>query len=316
MVKFNSKICKKLIVVLSLVGLNLFASVYNLDKAKIDITKDVHCIIGDFNPPKKSNKGFVSNMCYVDIGNSIVVLDAGPTYIFAKEFVQLIKKDYPNKKISSVILSNFHDDRTQGVGYFQELGIKTIGYKNINEDIKNNKEKFDRYPMIFSKELLKGTTIPNIDTLVDDGYTIKGSKKSLKILKLSKTSEENSDIVIWDKDDSFVFAGNIVFNGRMLNFTKNSNLDGWIKALKGIEKLNAKYVLGGHGKEYDSKSYIPSLEYLQTLKKDIKKAYEDDMDAMDIKLSPTIFQKNNIPYFKQLNKNNINNYYDYLNFAE
>ncbi|VAY87917.1 beta lactamase precursor [hydrothermal vent metagenome] len=305
----------KIILTTLVAGISLMASVYNLENTKIDITKNVHCVIGDFNPPKKSNKGFVSNMCYVDIGDSIVVLDAGPTYIFAKEFTDLIKKDYPNKKISSVVLSNFHDDRTQGIGYFQEQGIIAIGYKNINKDIKNNGSKFERYPMLFTKKLLKGTTIPKIDKLVDDGYTIRGSKKSLKILKLSKVSEEKSDIVIWDKDDSFVFTGNIVFNGRMLNFTKNSNIDGWIKALEGIKNLNAKYILGGHGKEFDSKSYLPSLNYLTTLKKDVKKAYDSDVDTMDIKLSPTIYEKNNIPYFKPLNRNNINNFYDYLDFA-
>ena len=295
---------------------SLMASVYNLEDSKVNITKNIHCVIGDFNPPKKTNKGFVSNMCYIDIGNSIVVLDAGPSYIFAKEFVSLIKKDYPNKKISSVVLSNFHDDRTQGVGYFQELGIQTIGYNNINEDIKNNQSKFERYSMIFSKELLKGTTIPKIDKLVNDGYTIKGSKKSLQILKLSKISEENSDIVIWDKDDSFAFTGNIIFNGRMLNYTKNSNIEGWIKALEGIKNLNAKYIMGGHGKEYDDKSYIPSLNYLKILKTDVKKAYGNDMDAMDIKLSPTIYKNSKIPYFHQLNRNNINNYYEYLDFAD
>lgn len=307
---------KKLTLATLIAGTSLMASVYNLQNSKVDITKDVHCIIGDFNPPKKVNKGYVSNMCYIDIGDSIVVLDAGSTYIFAKEFVNLIKKDYPHKKISNVILSNFHDDRTQGVGYFQELGIQTIGYKNINKDIKNNHSKFDRYHMLFSKKLLKGTTIPKIDKLVDNGYTIKGSKKSLQILKLSKTSEEHSDIVIWDKDDSFVFTGNIVFNGRMLNYTKNSNLDGWIKALEGIKDLDAKYVLGGHGKEYDSKSYSPSLNYLKTLKKDVKKAYDNDIDALDIKLGSTLYEKNKIPYFQPLNRNNINNYYDYLDFAE
>jgi len=308
---------KKLVLATFLTGATLFANIYNLQDKKIDITKDVHCVIGDFNPPKKLNKGFVSNMCYIDIGDSIVVLDAGPTYIFAKEFVELIKKDYPKKKISAVILSNYHDDRTQGVSYFQEQGVETIGYKNINQDIKDNPSKFERYPTLFSKKLLKGTKFPpKIDKLVDNGYTIKGSKKSLKILKLSKVSEEKSDIVVWDKNDSFVFAGNIVFNGRMLNYTKNSNVDGWIKALNGIKKLNAKYLLGGHGKEYNAKSFEPSLDYLKVLKKDVTKAYKNDTDAMDIKLSPTIFEKKDIPYFKQLNRNNINHFYDQLDFAE
>ena len=306
---------KKLTLIM-VVTTTLLANIYNL--SPIEITKDIHCVIGDFNPPKKSNKGFVSNMCYVDIGNSIVVLDAGPTYIFAKEFTQVIKKDYPNKKISAVILSNYHDDRTQGASYFKKQGIEIIGYKNINEDIKNNPNKFQRYSMIFDKKLLKGTKITFATKLVDDGYKIKGSKKTLIIIKGSKVSEEKSDIIIYSPDDSFVFAGNIVFNGRMLNYTKNSNIDGWIKALNKIKNIDAKYVLGGHGKEYDKDSYQDSLEYLKILKHDVKQAYENDMEREDVKinLQNTGYKRKNIPYLNQLNKNNINNYFDQLEWAE
>ena len=306
---------KKLITT-TLITTSIFASVYNLEKSKVQITKDIACVIGDFNPPKKENKGFVSNMCYVNMGDSIAVLDAGPTYIFAKEFASLIKKDYPNKKIMAVFLSNYHDDRTQGASYFKDNGAIIIGHKTINEDIKQNPQKFQRYSKILSKELLKGTKMPNANILEEDGFLLKGTKKTLQIIKSSLISEEKSDISIYSKDDSFIFTGNIIFNGRMLNYTKHSNIDGWIKSLEEIEKLNAKYVLGGHGKEFDKNAYKASLNYLKTLKKDVKEAYENDIDAMDIKISKTIYENINIPYFKQLNRNNINNYYEQLEFAE
>jgi len=184
--------------------------------------------------------------------------------------------------------------------------------------MKNNPEKFQRYPMIFSEELLNGTKITLATKLVDDGYKIKGSKKTLIIIKGSKISEEKSDIIIYSPDDSFVFAGNIIFNSRMLNYTKNSNVDGWIKALEKIKSLNVKYVLGGHGKEYDKDSYKDSLEYLKILKHDVKQAYENDIEREDVKinLQKSGYKKKNIPYLKQLNKNNINNYYDQLEWAE
>lgn len=305
---------KKLILSTLIISSSLLGNEYNLKPLKI--TKDITCVIGDFNPPTKANKGFVSNMCYVNMGDSLAVLDAGPTYIFAKEFYALMQKEYPNKKVSTVILSNYHDDRIQGASFFKDLGANVIGHKLINDDITKNPEKFARMKMIMDKSILKGTKVIHADTLVGDGYKIKGTKKTLTILKSSKVSEERSDISIYSPDDSFVFVGNIVFNGRMLNYTKHSNINGWIEALEKLSKLNAKYFLGGHGKEYDSKAYLPSLNYLKTLKKDVKKAYDNDLDAIDIKLKPTIYEKNKIPYFNQLNRNNINNYYEYLDFAE
>ncbi len=291
-----------------LLAANLFAaSTYNLKP--IAITKDIHCVIGDLNPPTKENNGFVSNMCYVDIGDSVVILDAGPTYKFAQEFYGVIQKDYPNKKISHVVLSNFHDDRVQGASFFQEKGAKIIGYKNFNDDIKENKDKFERMKMILSPDILEKTKVILADTLVENGYKIVGSKKTLEIVKLSAVSEEKSDITIYSKDDSFFFVGNIVFNGRMLNYTKNSNIDGWIEALENLGKYNAKYILGGHGFEYDKESYKPSLEYLQILRRDLKQAYDDGVDTLDLVQAVKSDKFNYLNFYKQLNYGNIQNYY-------
>jgi len=305
---------KKLIVATLFAGSSLFAGIYNLKSVKI--TKDITCVIGDFNPPKKSNNGFVSNMCFVDMGDSLVVLDAGPTYKFAKEFYALMQKEYPKKRVSSVVLTNYHDDRVQGASFFKELGAKIVGHKTINDDIKKNPGKFERMKQILPKDILEGTKVIPADILVEDGYKIQGSKKTLTILKPSKVSEERSDIAVYSPDDSFVFAGNMVFNGRMLNYTKHSSVDGWIEALEKIAKLNAKYVLGGHGAEYDKESYKPSLEYLKVLRDTVKKEHKKGTEAIDIKLPKTTFEKENIPYFKQLNYNNISNYYDQLEWVE
>ncbi len=305
---------KKLIIATLFAGSSLFAGIYNLKSVKI--TKDITCVIGDFNPPKKSNNGFVSNMCFVDMGDSLVVLDAGPTYKFAKEFYALMQKEYPKKRVSSVVLTNYHDDRVQGASFFKELGAKIVGHKTINDDIKKNPGKFERMKQILPKDILEGTKVIPADILVEDGYKIKGSKKTLTILKPSKVSEERSDIAVYSPDDSFVFAGNMVFNGRMLNYTKHSSVDGWIEALEKIAKLNAKYVLGGHGAEYDKESYKPSLEYLKVLRDTVKKEHKKGTEAIDIKLPETTFEKENIPYFKQLNYNNISNYYDQLEWVE
>ncbi len=307
---------KKSILIYFLVSINLMANMYDIKP--IQITKDVHCAIGDFNPPTKSNKGFVSNICYIDMGVSIVVLDSGPTYNFAKEFHNVIKKDYPNKKVSYVIISNYHDDRILGASYFQEIGAKIVGHKSIEKDIKDNPDNFKRLFAILDDKIMNKTKLVKMDILAESGFTIKGRNKAIKIIKPSITSEENSDIAIYSKEDSFLFVGNIVFNGRMLNYTKNSKVDGWIEAINNLAKLNAKYLLGGHGKEFDKHSYKDTIEYLKILRGDIQKAYKDgtDRENVAINISKSGYKKKNIPYLKQLNYNNINNYYNQLEWAD
>jgi len=301
---------KKIIYGLLIITLGLFGKTYDLKPIKI--TKDITCVIGDINPPMKSNNGFVSNMCYVNMGDSLVVLDAGPTYIFAKEFYTLMKKEYPKLKVSYVVLSNFHDDRIQGAGFFQEKGAKIIGYKNLNQDIADNLSKYERMKMLLNPEILKGTTIPKADLLVENGYKIKGVTKTLTIIKASDISEEKSDIAIYSKDDSFIFAGNIVFTQRMLNYTKNSNVDGWIEAIENLASFNAHYLLGGHGKYFGKYTYKENLEYLKILRDDVKKAYEDEIDIIDVKKHVKAQKFKHLNYFEQLNGNNITNYYTQL----
>lgn len=293
---------------------SLFGTIYNLKP--ISITQDIHCIIGDFNPPTKENNGFVSNMCYVDMGETLVVLDAGPTYKFAKEFYTLMTKQYPKHQVTHVVLSNYHDDRVQGASYFKEKGAKIVGHKTINEDIKQNPTKFHRMKKRLDKEIVEGTKVIHADTLVDGGYKIKGSKKTLEIIKPSKISEEKSDIAIYSKDDSFLFVGNLVFNGRLLSYKKTSNVDGWIEALENLAKMDVKYLLGGHGDDYSKDSYKATLEYLKIMRDDVKKAYEDEIDSDEIINHVKTDKFKNINHFKQLNYKNIQNYFEQLEWSE
>lgn len=301
---------KKLSLVIVVLSSVAFANIYNLKPMKI--TKDISCVIGDINPPTKQNKGFVSNMCFVDMGDTLVVLDAGPTYKFAKEFHSLMQVQYPDHTISHVILSNYHDDRVQGASYFKELGAKIVGHTTINEDIKENPSKFQRMKRILPKEVVEGTKVIDADMLVEGGDTIKGLTKTLQIIKPSQISEEKSDIAIYSKDDSFLFVGNIVFNGRLLSYKNSSNMDGWIEAIENLAKMDVEHFLGGHGKEYHKDSYKPSLEYLQILRRDVRKAYEDGVDIIDVKKHVKADKFEYMNHFDQLNSLNIQAYYNQL----
>ena len=299
---------KKVSLALGLLSSVAFADFYDLKPIKI--TEDISCVIGDINPPMKENNGFVSNMCYVNMGDSLVVLDAGPTYNFAKEFHTLMKKEYPQLEVSHVVLSNYHDDRVQGASYFKDLKAKIVGHKTINEDINENPSKFERMKKILPKEVYENTEVIHADTLVDGGYKIKGSKKTLEIIKPSEVSEEKSDIAIYSKDDSFLFVGNIVFNGRLLSYKKTSNIDGWIEAIENLSAMDAQYLLGGHGKQYDKDSYKPSLEYLKILRDDVREAYDNGVSIYKIKEHVDTLKFDYLKHFDQLNGANITIFYN------
>jgi len=279
----------------------------------VTITNDISCFIGDYNPVLKSNQGFVSNVCYIDIGDSLVLLDTGATYNFAKELNNFIENK-THKKISHVVVTNYHDDRLLGASFFKTKGIKIIGAYNMPEMIKEYASKYKRVLENLPKNLIQNTRVVEPDIIVEENseYIIKGSKKSIKVIKPSEGTQSSTDLIVYSQKDSFVFTGNTIFNGRFVNYAGDSNIYGWIKALHVIQKLDAKYVMGGHGDDFSKDSYKPTLEYLEMLKQQVKAAYEKDIDPADLSKNVHTDKFKNIPHYEELYMRNARNYYNQL----
>jgi len=299
---------KILILILSLHAF-IYASFFEFKFVKV--TEDIGCVIGDFNPVLKSNQGFVSNVCYVDIGDTLVLLDAGATYNFAKELNEAIEAK-TSKKIGYVVVTNYHDDRLLGTSYFKEKNVKIIGSSNLPEIMKEHSSKYGRVLDNLQKDLIANTKVTNPDILVKEKYEIKGSKKSIYVLKLSEGSQSATDLIVHSPKDSFAFTGNMIFNGRFINYASDSNMDGWIEALTSLKSMNLKYIMGGHGNEFDAHSYKLTLEYLKMLKKQVKSAYEKDIDPADLSKNIHTDKFISVPHYDTLYLRNARNYFDQL----
>jgi glyoxylase-like metal-dependent hydrolase (beta-lactamase superfamily II) len=299
----------KKILLLLILPIFLFANFFDFKPVKI--TKDITCFIGDFNPVLKSNQGFVSNVCYVDMGNFLVLLDASATYNFAKELDAFIKKS-TNKKIKFVVITNYHDDRLLGASFFKEKGVKIIGASNLPKLIKTHPDTYKRTMITLPKNLTKNTKAVEPDMLVDKKLEIKGSEKSIFVIKPSRGTQSPADLIVYSPKDSFIFTGNTIFNGRFVNYAEDSDMNEWIKALKFIKNKHAKYVMGGHGTRFDSKSYEPTLEYLQMLKKQMQKAHDDDIDPTDMEKYVHTDKFKKIPHYNELYLRNARHYLDQL----
>ena len=299
----------KKIIFLTLLPIFAFANFFTFKP--VAITKDISCFIGDFNPIMKKNSGFVSNVCYIDIGESLVLLDSGATYNFAKELNEFIEKS-TNKKIEYVVVTNYHGDRLLGASFFKQKGVKIIGDSNMPEMIDEHSDKYLRSLKSLSDELKKDTKVIKPDIHVDKEYVIKGTKKNVIVIKPSEGTQTTTDLIVYSKDDSFIFTGNTIFNGRFINYSEDGNVDEWIKALHVIETKEAKYVMGGHGDDFSKDSYKSTLRYLEMLKSQVEVAYEKDIDPADLSKNIHTNEFKNIPHYEELYMRNARNYYNQL----
>lgn len=285
-----------------------FGAEYSFDPQKVD--EGLWCVYGDLNPPTKENKGFVSNVCWVENGKELVLLDAGPTTVFAKELEKVIATT-TKKKISHVVLTNYHDDRILAASYFQSQGAKTVAHKNILSEIEQNPQKYERLVALLTKEQYAQTKLPTIDITFDTPSYKLGS---IELLKLSEIAETASDIVIYMPKQKAIFTGNILFGERALNYDKHSHINGWLEALETIKSMDILYHIPGHGTKVDDSSFTTTQKYLQSLYTQTKQAYEDDVELDEISSVVVMEEFSSLVSYKQRHVLNLYNLYEDLEF--
>ncbi len=281
------------------------SSLLSYELKPIKINPYTYCFIGDTAPVKKENGGFVSNICLLKSDNSIIAIDAGPTYTFAKELDAMANKLF-NHSITEVILTNYHDDRVIGASYFQDHNIPIYAVEGTSEAITKNEMRFQRIPKEVGEELYKGSYIPTHFRTIASSTPL---NKNIDIMKLSPISNSSTDLVVYDKRTKFIFAGNVVFNERAIGYFPDSDVDGWLLAIEKLKQLSAYQIIGGHGKQYDVKSYETTQNYLRAMKAQIPKLYDQGVGLEAIVQKCDFSDFKHLQYFNDLNGKNIYNYY-------
>ncbi len=286
----------------------LFAiSLFGFELKPQKISDNIYCFIGATDGPSKANKGFVSNVCIVDIGEEVVMLDSGATHKFAKAVDSESQKLF-KKPITKVVLTNYHDDRVLGASYF--AGREIVAHKSILDDFKSNQDKLARISMSVEPKDYEGTKLIEPNITFEKEYKIEGKKSTIVLLKASLISQAPSDILVYLPKEGVVFAGNILFEERAINYAGDSDAKGWMEAIAKIESLKPKMMVPGHGKP-SKNAHLSTKNYLLELDKKIKPIFKNGGDVSEAK--KVDFSKfAHMSHFKELHLQNIYNYFLWL----
>ena len=281
---------------------SLLAYDYSLESKNIGSA--AQCFFGLPEVMDEHNNGNMSNSCFVDMGESYLVIDSGPTYQYAKEAYSKIQKQ-KKLPISYVIDSHTHDDHWLGNGFYKSKGATIVGSIAFKElailDITRMQRRI-------SKEAYKGTkqVIPSI--FVDGETTLYIGNKKVIITSVNHKAHTNSDLLIYIPSKRILFAGDIVFNGRLPSL-RDGDISGWIETLQKIKKMNVDYIVGGHGRLYTKDAVNFTYEYLTTLKQEILKHIENGDEIGDTVNAVTMLKYKNIPFYDSIHKQNIETAY-------
>ena len=297
---------KQLFFTLLLLPLTLFSFDYQLKPVQIG-SSSAYCFFGLPEVMNKQNNGNMVNSCFINMGNSYIVIDSGPTYQYAAQAYEQMKK-IANLKVKYVINTHVHDDHWLGNGYYKSQGAKIIG-STAFESLEI--EEMTRMKSRISPEAYKLTTQVHPELFVDEEMVLYLEHKKVIIKNIGNKAHTDSDMSIYIPSQKIVFVGDLVFNDRLPSI-RDGNLKGWLEALDNLLLLDVDYIVGGHGEIVSRKSVEMTYEYLQTLRKKVLRLMDEGEEIGDVVNAVTMDKFKNINLYDSMHRQNVETAYRML----
>lgn len=261
------------------------------------------------------NEGFMSNAGFVVTRDGVVVFDALASPPLAEKMVSLIRK-ITDQPIKRVIVSHYHADHFYGLQVFKALGAEIWAHR-LAEGATRTEEAALRLAQ--RKEVLfpwvdDGTQLLEADRFLegDMDFEMGGVEFALRHVGPAHSSE---DLAMLVKPDGVLYAGDLVFRGRV-PFVGNADSRAWIAALDKLIALDPRVLVPGHG----APSHVPRSDLVFT--RDYLRYLREQLGPAARKLVPfeEAYEKTDwskyrdMPAFDEANR--INAYNQYLRLEQ
>ena len=251
------------------------------------MNKNVYVMHGPVVEPNKENRGFMNNPAVIVSRKGLIVIDPGGNYNIGKKVLAQIEK-VSKKPILAVFNTHKHGDHWFANKAIVEKYPNVTIYADehmIKAVKKGEAEKWYKILDRMTEGNLGGTkafayptkALKNGDKVEVDGETF--------IVRHPNVTHTDTDLLIEHVNSKTLFLGDNVMKGRLGAFDSSSSIFGNIALLEEIisQKALTLYV-PGHGKSGKRDETIgPYLNYLKIVKEEVSKAYEDDMQAYEVK---------------------------------
>ena len=292
----------RLLVVISILFTSLLAFEYKLQVTKV--SDSIHCFFGEPQAINTHNNGNMVNSCFVDMGDSYLVIDSGPTYNYAKEAYSLMKT-IKNQPIAYVVNTHAHDDHWLGNSYYKQLGVDIIGSVEFKNEVKVETTRMQKN---VTQQAYKNTTqeFPNI--FIEDKKTIFIHNQKINFSRVHDKAHSSSDLLVYIPSKSALFMGDLVFNDRIPSL-RDGDINRWIEELEKAKNGNYTFIIGGHGSMVNQHSIDITLAYLVELRDELRNALDEGLDIEDAINSITMDKFKNIAMYDVLHRQNVETAY-------
>jgi glyoxylase-like metal-dependent hydrolase (beta-lactamase superfamily II)/rhodanese-related sulfurtransferase len=244
------------------------------------VADGVYSSIGATEPSTLGNAGHNNNLSFIIGDKSVLVFNAGGSYLLAKDMHKEIKK-ITDKPVKYVVLENAQGHAILGSDYWKNQGATIIAHKLADEEIKNHGEEILQRAKNRIGKLAEFTQIFRPHKTFENSMDI--DLGNLKIeLKYMGASHSPDDIQLWIPSKKLLISGDTAFNERLLPVFEHTNISEWIKTWDKVEALNPEIIIPGHGVPTDLKTATKFTKgYLSFMEKAIIDVLENDGGLSD-----------------------------------
>jgi len=229
------------------------------------------------------------------------VIDSGPTYSYAQQAYTIMQK-MSKMPVKYVINTSTDEVHILGNGFYKERGAILIGPKDYNK-----RKKISLKKKITSDAFIN-TRLTPLNKIVTKDYTLTVGNEDIKIQRIIKDS--NRFLTVYIPKKKIFFAGDMIYNNRILLLKNHRSVLKWIKAIRVIEATPWKRIVSSYGIKTKLSALKNTKSYLTLLRDEVINSIKEGMNKRECikNIKMKSFQDDRL--YNLLHKKNIANAYD------
>jgi glyoxylase-like metal-dependent hydrolase (beta-lactamase superfamily II) len=257
------------------------------------------------------NEGFMSNAGFVVTPAGVVVFDTLGSPSLAQAMVKRIRA-VTKLPIKRVIVSHYHADHYYGIQVFKELGAEIWAHEAGKGVVGSDaaKMRFEQRKQILGKWISDKTQrfpAPDLWLSGDTDFALGGMHFRLRHVGPAHSDE---DLVMFVEEDGVLFAGDLVFKGRV-PFVGDADSKLWLNALEKLIALQPKFLVPGHGGASNTpiEDLTLTRDYLVFLRAEMGRAVSELIPFEEAYEKTDWSRYQTMPAFAEANRRNAYNTY-------
>ena len=237
--------------------------------------------IGPYGPPTRDNGGFRMNLGFVAGQSAVAVIDSGYGGAMAEAMLAHIRR-ITDRPVRYVINTNSQPHRVMGNTVFRRAGAEVIAAAGAVSRITSEGPAFaDTVASVLGLEAGSVEPPRAPDRIIEKETPLDLGGVRLTLVPVGDAHTLGSLVVRVDPD-GLVFAGDVLYAGRLLSILSDSRVQDWIQAFERLREFGAVKFIPGHGEPGPLSAFEHSTHaYLTALKGHMDQAVEEGTDLQD-----------------------------------